>query len=68
MPSMATCDSCGRDDEETEPVRRVYLVLPEGVPADPATLGEQARPVPQDTDEQWCATCRDQFPHTVPGG
>jgi hypothetical protein len=67
VPTMGTCDSCGRDDEETVAVRRVYLVLPEGVTADPVTLEEQARPVTLDTDEQWCATCRDQFPHAAAG-
>ena len=64
---MATCTSCGRDNEETVGVRRIYLVLPEGSPTDPRTIEEEAEPVVTDEEEQWCATCRDQFPH-VPTG
>lgn len=63
---MGTCDSCGRENEETVTVRRVYLILPEGAAqGDPDTLHERAEPRPQDESEQWCASCRDHFPHLL---
>ena len=63
---MGTCDSCGRENEETVAVRRVYLILPEGTPpGDPDTLQERAEPRPEDESERWCASCRDHFPHLL---
>lgn len=64
---MAHCTSCGRDDEDTVAVHRVYLVLPPGAPADPDAIEDTAEPVIDADDEQWCASCRDHFPHVVVG-
>jgi hypothetical protein len=61
--AMATCTSCGRTDEDTVPVRRVYLVLPDGAPTDPQSIEELAETQVVDEDEAWCATCCDQYPH-----
>lgn len=44
-------------------MRRVYLVLPEGAPTDPQSIDELGEPTVLDEDEDWCATCCDQFPH-----
>jgi hypothetical protein len=66
--AMGTCDSCGREDEETELVRRVYLVVPDEGTGDPMTLEERAQAVPVDEDERWCASCRETFPHGRPAG
>ncbi len=63
--AVATCTSCGRDGEETERVHRVYLVLPEGATADAAALEDVAEATVLDEVEDWCATCRDQFPHVA---
>ena len=46
-------------------VHRVYLVLPDGIAADAASLEDLAEPVAVDEVEHWCATCRDQFPHVA---
>ncbi len=62
---MATCTSCGRDDEETVPVHRVYLVLPDGAPTDPQSIEDLASTTVDDEDEDWCATCCDQYPHVA---
>lgn len=46
------CESCGRDDEQVDPVHRVYL--------DPET-GE---PLPHaEATEQWCASCQVTYPN-----
>jgi hypothetical protein len=65
VPDVATCESCGRDGEDTEAVHRVYLVLPDGAPTDAATIDELASTTVLDEVERWCATCRDQFPHVA---
>lgn len=49
------CDSCGRDDEEVEAVRRVY-VTPDAAGGPPGFLEA-------DHDERWCAACRATYPH-----
>jgi len=46
-------------------VRRVYLVLPDGAPTDPGSIEELAEATVVDEDEDWCATCRDQYPHVL---
>jgi hypothetical protein len=51
---MGTCESCGRDDEELEVVRRVYLLVGEA--------GEEVVSVQPD-EERWCASCRSTYPH-----
>jgi len=64
---MGTCGSCGRDGEATVTVRRVYLVPTAADPGDPTSPDERAEPVIVDGDEEWCASCRDHFPHVVVG-
>ena len=59
---MPTCTSCGRA-EDTVAVRRVYLVLPDGAATDLLSSEELGEPTVLDEDEDWCATCCDQFPH-----
>jgi formylglycine-generating enzyme required for sulfatase activity len=51
----ATCDSCGRDDEDVFAVHRVYVT-----PATWETAGSVRR---LDTVEQWCFACRAHYPH-----
>lgn len=65
MPAMATCTSCGRSDEATTPVHRVYLVLPDGAPTDPSSIEHLARTEVLDDDEDWCSTCCEQYPHVT---
>lgn len=60
---MTGCTSCGRSDEDTRPVRRVHLVLPHGDATDPTSIDEWTETTVLDEDEQWCATCREQYPH-----
>lgn len=59
-PAMATCDSCGRDDEEVVAVHRMY-VTPEAwdTPASSRVLDEI---------EHWCLACRTHYPHEVADG
>lgn len=64
-PSTGTCTSCGRTDEETRPVRRVHLVLPDGVGADPDSITTHAEARSLDEVETWCATCIESFPHVA---
>ncbi len=46
------CESCGRDDEEVDPVHRVYL--------DPDTH----EPLPHSGEvERWCASCQVTYPN-----
>lgn len=48
------CASCGRDADDLEPVRRVYLTVRDG-------RMEAGDPLPE--VERWCAACRSQYPH-----
>jgi hypothetical protein len=50
----SVCGSCGRDDEELDPVRRVYVTI-----ADDGS--EEVTEV--EGEEWWCASCRATFPH-----
>ena len=50
-----TCDSCGRDGEEVEPVRRTYVV--------PEAWDTQGSETTLDEVEQWCFPCRTHYPH-----
>src|ERR1700681_784280 len=54
-PPGTMCESCGRDDDALETVRRVYLEAD-----DAGNLGP-ARPVPG--VERWCGACRALYPH-----
>lgn len=53
--SVATCDSCGRDEIDLVEVHRVYVV-PEAwdTPGSEKTLTEV---------ERWCFSCRTHYPH-----
>lgn len=55
----ATCESCGRPDDDLETVRRVYLT-PTGATA---PGDDDAEPTLDDHDERWCASCRSTYPH-----
>jgi hypothetical protein len=64
---MGTCESCGRTDEVTEKVQRIYLAAPEAnadAAPDWSTADPEATAMPGDI-EQWCASCRATFPHVV---
>ena len=57
---MATsCESCGRDDEPTILVRRLY-VTPEA--------WDTPRSVQVGDEERWCEVCRIHYPHEELGG
>ena len=53
--SPSVCDNCAREDDELEPVKRMYVV-PESwdTPGSVSTLDEV---------ERWCFSCRTQYPH-----
>ena len=55
VPTVSTCDSCGRDEPDLVAVHRVYVV-PESwdTPGSEKTLAEV---------EQWCFSCRTHYPH-----
>jgi hypothetical protein len=50
-----TCGSCGRDDEEVEAVRRVYIT--------PDSWDTPGSTKVMDEIEWWCFSCRTQYPH-----
>lgn len=64
---MGTCESCGREGEETVAVRRVYLVPPDPTAGSPEELEAAAEPRAVDPPEQWCASCREHYPHQPVG-
>jgi hypothetical protein len=49
------CDSCGRDDEETLTVHRVYVT--------PEAWDTEEKVEILDEVEQWCFACRSHYPH-----
>ena len=51
----ATCGSCGRDDEEVEAVRRVYVT--------PGSWDTASSTRVMDEVEWWCFSCCSQYPH-----
>lgn len=53
--SRDNCDSCGRDDEPTSAVRRLYVT--------PASWDAEASVTPADETERWCAVCMTHYPH-----
>ncbi|MEA3019997.1 MAG: hypothetical protein QOI47_1521 [Actinomycetota bacterium] len=58
--SAGTCESCGRDATDLEPVHRVY-VTPEAWDTEP-------RADVQPGVESWCFPCRTHYPHeALPG-
>ena len=54
-PATGHCDSCGRDDEELEPVRRVYVT--------PESWDTEGKVDVVDEIERWCFVCRAHYPH-----
>ncbi|MEL7157489.1 MAG: hypothetical protein AAFN30_12920 [Actinomycetota bacterium] len=53
-----TCDSCGRDDEPTTVVRRLYVT--------PAAWDAEAKVTRAPETEQWCAVCQTHYAHEAP--
>lgn len=51
---MESCESCGREDEDLEPVHRVYLLVDDDGNDDVSVLPEV---------ERWCPSCRATYPH-----
>ena len=49
------CESCGREDEDTEPVHRVYVT--------PESWDTEEKVEVVDEVEQWCFVCRTHYPH-----
>ena len=49
------CESCGRDEDDLEGVRRVYLEADEAGNLAPART--------MDGVERWCRTCRALYPN-----
>jgi thymidine kinase len=54
---ISVCHSCGRDDQVVVLVRRVYLTLPD--------WDREERVEVVDEVEQWCAVCREHYPHQL---
>lgn len=55
--AIATCDSCGAEDEVTT-VRRVYVT--------PEDWDTEGKVEPVESTESWCYACRAHYPHQVP--
>ena len=53
--AVTTCGSCGRTDEETEPVKRVYVT--------PESWDTEGKVEVMDEVEHWCFACRTHYPH-----
>jgi hypothetical protein len=49
------CGSCGRDEDDLDAVRRVYVV--------PQSWDTEASRTVEDGVELWCFTCRSMYPH-----
>ena len=49
-----TCESCGREDGDLEPVHRVYVLVADDGSEDVRVESDQ---------EEWCASCRGTYPH-----
>jgi hypothetical protein len=56
----ASCDSCGRDDEEVVAVHRRYVT-----PVEWDTPGSD---VVLDEVESWCIACLTHYPHVIVEG
>jgi hypothetical protein len=55
---VGTCESCGRDNEQTVAVRRVYLT--------PASWDHEEHVEVVAVPEAWCEVCREHYPHQLP--
>lgn len=49
------CESCGRTDEDTLAVRRVYVT--------PESWDTEEKIEVMDEVERWCFSCRTHYPH-----
>ena len=58
-PEVGRCESCGRDDEEVEPVHRVYVT--------PESWDTEGKVDVVDEVEKWCFVCRTHYPHQEVG-
>ena len=52
---MGLCGSCGRDEDDLDAVRRVYVV--------PESWDAEASRTVEEGVELWCFTCRSMYPH-----
>lgn len=52
---LGTCENCGRDESEVASVKRMYVV--------PETWDQKGSSKTMDEVEQWCYSCRTQYPH-----
>ena len=57
MPATKPCDSCGRDEPETDllAVHRVYVT--------PEAWDTEGKVEVVDEVERWCFPCRTHYPH-----
>lgn len=55
---LGTCDNCGRDESEVAGVKRMYVV--------PGSWDGPGSSTTMDEVEQWCFSCRTQYPHADP--
>ena len=55
--TVATCDSCGRDQEEVVEVVRLYVVT-EAWDQEPSITEAEGT-------ERWCFPCRTHYPHRL---
>ncbi|MEA3078114.1 MAG: hypothetical protein QOF60_3022 [Actinomycetota bacterium] len=55
VAAAGTCENCGRDSDDLDRVKRMYVV-PESwdTPGSAKTVDEV---------ERWCYSCRTQYPH-----
>ncbi|HYD08571.1 MAG TPA: hypothetical protein VEA78_00605 [Acidimicrobiales bacterium] len=50
-----TCESCGREDRDVQPVHRVYVT--------PESWDQEGKTEVQPDVERWCFSCRSHYPH-----
>ena len=55
-----TCESCGREDRDIVPVRRVYVT--------PESWDTEGKAEVQPDVERWCFSCRTHYPHEEEAG
>jgi hypothetical protein len=52
---VGVCENCNREDDDLEPVKRMYVV--------PESWDTAASSQTLDEVERWCFSCRTQYPH-----
>jgi len=55
-----TCESCGREDRDVQPVHRVYVT--------PESWDTEGKAEVQADVERWCFSCRTHYPHEEVAG